>query len=213
MEIKIPATKDLRIKHLPLITDARMMDEFPSGEWMVDAIHIATGVEKWKIRTFKVSEIIEMYNLIINSVSDMKFDKNPDKEIVIGGVTYELINPEKAPIGWHADCTESDFESDKVRLACICYIPKGTTYGEMDANDNLIYPIRDRHDAFAKEFPLEQYVRLHAFFLRKFNALMKQSTEKLIRINRIEWSKRKISTLGSRLSTLLERTTKSQSTK
>jgi hypothetical protein len=62
----------------------------------------------------------------------------------------------------------SDFEKDPVRLACMCYIPKGTVYGEMDDAENVLHPIQSRHEAFSEEFPLMLYLRLHAFFLLKY---------------------------------------------
>lgn len=207
MEIKIPRKEHLRIKHLPLILDPRIGMEFPDGEWIVEAIHIATGFEKWKPRTIPVNDIIEMYWIIVGEVAKCKIDGKPKQEITIAGVEYTLIDPQKAPIGWHADCSNSDLEKDKVRIACLCYIPKGTVYGQMDARKNLLHPIRERYEAFEKEFPLEDFVNLHAFFLKKFDGLMRQYTANLKKMQRRTRWRNRINGLGWKRSTNSANTT------
>lgn len=180
MKFKLPESiKDYRIKHLVVLDDERLAEPYPSLDLKIDVISKVSGVMKALIYQVHIPDIDQMFSKIIGDLSQIKTDGKPLDEIVIDGTTYILINPEKAPAGWHADCAKSDFIKDPVRLACICYIPKGTFYGQLDQHSNVIHPIRERYELFENEFPLEAFIKLHAFFLQKFERLMKISTAKL----------------------------------
>lgn len=207
MNYSLPKSKnDYRIKHLPIIADERLGKEYPSLELKVDTISKVSGVPRVRVYQTHIPHIDEMFTKIITDISQMQVTGDPLKEIELDGHTFVLIDPEKAPAGWHADCAKSNFVDDPVRLACICYIPKGTFYGEVDRHDNLIHPIRDRYELFEKEFPLEAYIRLTAFFLPKFNKLMSSYTAKLRRENR---NRKLTSLIGGRGKSFLMRFQKS----
>jgi hypothetical protein len=50
----------------------------------------------------------------------------------------------------------------------MCYVPKGTVYGEMNDAEDVLHPISSRWEDFNEHFDLLLYLRLHAFFLRRF---------------------------------------------
>jgi len=100
----------------------------------------------------------------------------PSPEITINGTEYELINLKQPPTSWVVDCDNSDFEKDPVLLACRCYIPKGTKYGEVDEHGVLKYPASDRHEIFGEHFPLQQYLNLQGFFLQQYTRYARRYT-------------------------------------
>lgn len=104
---------------------------------------------------------------------------HPPKEITINGKTYELVNPEKIGVGWHIDWANGDIEKDPVRMACLMYYPKGAIYGEVDAYDNLINPIKDRYKEFENHLPIINIPR-GIQFLQRFVTSTKRYTDKEI---------------------------------
>lgn len=173
MEIKLPKDKaGLRIKHLPVLYDERLSAEVPTMSLKIDVLHKFTGLPKPTIHQINGEDVSKMFTHLLTIIASMDRDSLPPKEIVIDGQAFTLVDFEKVGSGFHADVESSDFEIDPVRLACICYIPKGTFYGEIDAQKNLLYPIADRWQLFHDHFPLETFLQLNAFFLRKFNRSM-----------------------------------------
>lgn len=208
MEFKLPkSTADYRIKHMAILEDERLAEAYPSLDLKIDVISKVTGVMKARIYQTHIPDIDTMFTKIISDISKIKATDKPFEEIIINGQAFTLIDPEKAPASWHADCHKSDFQKDPVRLACICYIPKGSFYGELDRHDNVIYPIRSRYELFENEFPLEAFIRLHAFFLPKFNKLMSKYTAKLRTDQRKQKIRNRIVGLGRSFSKLFRKST------
>jgi len=104
--------------------------------------------------------------------------KAPDKHITINGKDYDLVNLKTPTTGWVIDSSQSDFQKDPVRLACLCYVPSGTRYGEINEDGSLVHPISERHEDFKQHFPLDKFLRLQAFFLRQFATSIERSMVK-----------------------------------
>lgn len=191
MEVKLPKDKSgLLIKHLPAVADQRLNEKVATIGLKIDTLRIFTGMSKVRLHTWDLDDVDKAFSHLMQIIATIDIVSPLPEEILIADQVFVLIDPEKAPSGWHADYAESDFSKDPVRLACMCYIPKGTFYGQLDQHDNLMYPIRSRHELFTNHFPLEVYIRLTAFFLLKFetsmNAYMalqrkKERKEKMLR--------------------------------
>jgi len=166
---------DLRFKHL----DAYILQEFmerghkPDVHCIVKFISKFYGIVEPLVYTLDYDDLKKEYGRCINLFKGFGLRK-PKKEITVEGVTYQLVNMKRPSAGWVADCDLSDFENDPVRLACICYIPKGTNYGDVDEHLNLLHPIESRHEIFKEHFPLEEYLHLSGFFLSRFVKLQRR---------------------------------------
>lgn len=197
MEIKLPKDKTgLRIKHIPAFQDVRLAEVAPSVSLKIDTLHKFTAISKPRLWTIPERQLSVLFNHLMMIASEVDDSPNPPKEIEINGQWFELVDFEKVPAGWHADNEASDYVIDPVRLACICYIPKGTYYGEIDRHENLLYPISSRHELFAEHFPLEAYYQLTTFFLLRFHRSMNAFTEKSIRKLKRRRNAARVSSIG-----------------
>jgi len=168
-DIKLPKTiNDFRIGHLKAFEDASFREDNITLNTKVLFLANITLVSVNKLMTIDINDINEMFNYCINLFSDFKMSGKPPKEITIEGQTFVLVEPSKAPTGYHIDCQHSDFAKEPILLATTCYIPKGTTYGELDVNDNIIYPRSSRHDLFKEHFKMIDFIELKGFFLKKY---------------------------------------------
>jgi len=180
LQIKLPKTiNDLRIRHLNAFSDEHFKIEKLNLNSKVIFIANITLVSVAKLMTIDYKDIEKMFNHCMELFSDYKVNGNPKKELTINGVEYELVDIRKVGIGYHIDCEGSDFVKDPVRLACINYIPKGTIYGELDANDNLKHPIASRYEDFKEHFKMIDFVELQGFFLLKHVNSMNNYMEKI----------------------------------
>lgn len=173
--ITIPTVKGLRIKHAKALHELSNFDEKNPFAHYCKIVSILSGRSMQYLYTrCDARDVVQAYNMAIKVFEQLnnelaKTHKKPlPKEIEVNGKTYELIDLERPNVSFVIDSDMSDFEKDPVRLACICYIPKGTVYGEMDDAENVINPIQSRHEDFSNEFDLLLYLRLHAFFLRRY---------------------------------------------
>lgn len=165
--VKLPKSKnDLRIKHLNVLMSLTESMDLNS---QINAISKISGVSKAKLHTVMISDIKAMTIHLIGLFGKIKATDMPPEKVSINGIDYDRVDPDKTPIKYHIDYSVSDFEKDPVRLACMCYVPSGTKYGDIDENDNIIYPIASRWSEFNDHFPLELYIQMCAFFLRNYN--------------------------------------------
>ena len=142
------------------------------------------GISRKKAHAFDARDVMKMSNHIINLYGDIHVG-NPPKEITLGGKEYELINPEKVGVGWHADFSKMDVNRDPVQLACMFYFPKGQIYGDVDENDNLLNPIRDRYNDIGDHMELKVFLEACAFFLRKTERSLRLSTARRIAAEKV----------------------------
>jgi hypothetical protein len=172
MEIKLPKDKTgLRIKHLPVLCDERLSADVPTMSLKIDVLHKFTELPKPSIHRINGEDLSKLFAHLMTIIASIDRDAMPPKSITLEGQEFVLVDFEKVGSGWHADVEESNFDIDPVRLACICYIPKGTFYGEVDQNQNLIYPIASRWQLFHDHFPLETFIQLNAFFFAQIQSI------------------------------------------
>lgn len=181
--------------------------EVPGLEHKITILNRFTGISKPRLYTVDIPGIDQAFEHLMRIIASVDLNAPVMDEITLDGKTFVRIDPEKAPSGWHADYHKSDFQKDPVRLACMCYIPKGTFYGQLDQHDNLVYPIHSRYDLFAKEFPLEAYITMNAFFLSKFVQLMNAYTGRQKKTARKEKWRNLIAGLGKSFSMLFRKNT------
>jgi GR25 family glycosyltransferase involved in LPS biosynthesis len=174
--ITIPTVQGLRIKHVKALHELHNFDEKNPFRHYCKIVSILSGRSMQYIYTrCDARDVVDAYNTAMKVFEQLNNElarnhKKPlPNEINISGKDYELVNLDRPNVSFIIDSDMSDFEKDPVRLACMCYIPKGTVYGEMDDAENVLHPIQYRHEAFSEEFPLFLYLRLHAFFLRKYH--------------------------------------------
>ena len=190
-EIKLPArVEDLRVNHVKALVDKRYDIEDMSLSDMALFMSLFLNKPRTEVDRFEANIVIKMFlhckELFAKQVPS---DEVPE-EITINGKDYELVNLKKPTVGWLMDVDGSNFEKDPVRLACICYIPKGSKYGDRidDDSEELLYPIDSRYSDFEKYFPLMNHINLTTFFLRQYEKLMfgymvqKRTSEKILKL-------------------------------
>lgn len=186
MEYKLPKkASDLRIRHFSHMATfddeaAALMfhpDEKISLFARADFIADFLGISRKKSYTYDKESIIDISSHLIDLYSSIHIG-NPPKEITLGGKEYELINPEKVGVAWHADFSKMDINRDPVQLACMFYFPNGAIYGDVDENDNLLNPIKSRYNDIGDHMPLQVFLEASAFFLRKTEQSMRLSMAK-----------------------------------
>jgi len=166
IELKAPATiNDLRFKHLDAYRSDSFMEQghAPTVATKVKFVASFFSVVEPLVYTLDYDDISKVYRHCLELFKDFTLSK-PAKEITVNGIEYELVNLKRPTAGFVADCSLSDFNADPVRLACICYIPKGTNYGDVDKHLNLKHPIEDRYEEFKEHFPLKEFLDLECFF-------------------------------------------------
>ncbi|CAB4147932.1 hypothetical protein UFOVP514_55 [uncultured Caudovirales phage] len=179
IEVRLPKTiNDLRIRHLRAFSDESFKADSITLNAKVIFLANISLVSVGQLMTIHHERITEMFNHCMGLFADYKLNGNPKDFLTINGIEYQRVDIKKVGIGYHIDCSKSDFDKDPVRLACINYIPKGTIYGELDENENLKYPISSRYEDFKEHFKMTDFVELHAFFLLKVWSLIDIYTEK-----------------------------------
>jgi len=180
--IKLTAPKtlaDMRFKHLPAYMDKQWLEKGAQNdvETVVRFVSIFFGIMPQVIKTIDWKDLQKVYGHLMSVFGSFSM-KAPDKQITINGKVYDLVNLKKPTTGWVIDANLSDFQKDPVRLACLCYVPEGTTYGQIDEGGSLIHPIEERHEDFKQHFPLDKFLQLQAFFLRQFATSIDKSMAK-----------------------------------
>ena len=180
LEIKLPKTiNDLRIRHLKAFSDEHFKVENISLNDKVIFLANITLVSVPKLLSVDYRDIEKMFSHCMSLFDNYKVNGSPKEFITVNNIDYQLVDQRKVGIGYHIDVEKSDFVNDPVRLACINYIPKGTIYGCMDENENMLYPISSRYEDFKEHFKMTDFVELQGFFLLKDVRLMSNYMENL----------------------------------
>jgi len=166
INIKAPKTiNDLRICHLDALTNEKFQTNL-SLENIIEFLSVITSATKNELRKVNITELKDIFVHCVGLFKDYQITE-PKKEITIEGKEYSLVDPKKVGIGWHIDISNSDIKNDPARLAALMYIEKGTNYGELDENKNMVYSNLERQKIFEKHLPLPDYLNLVSFFLRQ----------------------------------------------
>jgi hypothetical protein len=186
--ITIPTVQGLRIKHVKALHELHDYDKDQPFRHYCKVVSILSGRSMQYLYTrCDARDIVDAYNAAMkvfeqfNNELARNHKKPLPQEIVVNGKDYELVNLDRPNVSFIIDSDMSDFEKDPVRMACMCYIPKGTVYGEMDDAEDVLHPISSRWDDFNEHFDLLLYLRLHAFFLLRYkkSASVYMATRKL----------------------------------
>jgi len=166
--ITIPTLQGLRIKHVTALHELRNYDEKNPFRHFCKVVSILSGRSMQYLYTrCDARDVVDAYNTGIKIFDQLnnelaKVHKKPlPNEIDVNSKQYELVNLDRPNVSFVIDSDMSDFEKDPVRLACMCYVPKGTVYGEMNDAEDVLHPISSRWEDFNE----------HAFFLRKYQRL------------------------------------------
>ena len=177
-QLKAPKTiEDLRYKHLSAFTSEsfQLKGHNPDVDTIVKFVAAFFGIVEPMVLRMEYKDLQKVYRHCVSLWSTFGLKALP-KEIEVNGKCYDLVDLKRPPAGWVIDSDASDFEADPVRLACICYIPTGTKYGDIDENENLLHPIAQRYDDFKEHFPLVLHCHLSAFFLQRYLKYAKRYT-------------------------------------
>ena len=197
-QLKAPKTiEDLRYKHLSAFTSEsfQLKGHNPDVDTIVKFVAAFFGIVEPMVLRMEFSDLQKVYRHCVGLWAGFGLQPLP-KEIEVNGKHYELVDLKRPSAGWVIDSDASDFEAEPARLACICYIPKGTKYGDIDENENILHPISERLDDFKQHFPLVLHCHLSAFFLQRYVTFAKRYTaieraktraRKLKRVRWIGW--------------------------
>jgi len=181
MQVKIPkSSDDLRIRHFKAFEEFDLDGMNTMDEARLTASFIGKPINV--VLAMDHDDFKKMYSHIKSVMLKMKVNPKPPEEITLDGKEYVLINPNKTATMWHADwgefVKEGGFDKDPVRCACLFYHPKGHFYGELDRNENLVHPVRDKYQTFRDHLPLSTFIECSTFFLTRSLRLMIKSTER-----------------------------------
>lgn len=179
IQVKAPKTiNDLRCRHIDILNDPRIetiqYDGLSYKESLVFKIEFVAalcGITYEQAVSIDIKDLNQIYFHCLSIFDAIKIEK-PKKEITVCGKEYELADPFKISSGWHIDFDDAVKRNDHVKLACLFYIPKGSTYSEIDKNDNPVNRIADRYKDFADHFALPDFMNASAFFLLKLDRLI-----------------------------------------
>jgi hypothetical protein len=177
--IKLPKTsKELRIKHFKALTSPIFNEDKTIFTSQEKCHFVADFIEmdyQHLIADATQSQVDKLFSHVLDLFDNFKPQTNPPNEITLCGKLLERINPEKVGIAWHMDWEQKDINKP-IDLACMMYFPKGETYGKLDVNKNMIYPLRERRIWFEQDMKLFTFIEASAFFLRKSNKSMLRYT-------------------------------------
>lgn len=181
-ELRIPKGVDsLTLKHIKAVKLLAEWDGKVNNRFMCEMVAAMSNQPlTYIMRRCDFGDVTKAFNACVNTINElnkrfMTDAKKPvPKYLTVKGKEYELTNLERPNMSFIIDVDQSDFVKDPVRLAAMCYIPKGTIYGEMDEGENLLHPISERYEDFKEHFPLSVFMNLNGFFLHKYEISAKR---------------------------------------
>ncbi len=177
INIKAPKSmNDLRIEHLEALTNPKFTTGNLDLKDIIEFLSCLTSGTINELKKVNISELKDIYVHCISLFKDYQITE-PQKEIEILGQKYELVDPKKVGVGWHIDVSNSDMQTNPARLVALMYIEKGTNYGDLDVNGNMIYSNQEREKIFKQHLPLPIYLNVVSFFLRQSIVLIESYTE------------------------------------
>lgn len=142
-----------------------------SLDFRVQVVSIFSGISKPKLYNSDAKLITETFNHLMNVLNRKESDLIG--EVTIDGQRY-VFDPmfENKTTGLIIDIKliENVYESPYEVLAML-YIEEGMKYNQVDDNDNILNPMKNRIEAFKKEFPGDEFLNVFGFFLDRWQKL------------------------------------------
>lgn len=161
LDISIPNVSDINLKSYNAIEFLRSVDEVNTNN-VVLFLSDYLNVPKATLENAAMSDVVDLYQFVLESIGNIKSTKQPLPTITIKGITYELIDFSKMPAIWYMTAQRliaAGIKSHEV--ASLCYIEKGKTFQQTDWSK--------RKDIFELNMTAAQYHPLNGFFLEKYN--------------------------------------------
>ena len=208
MEIKI--NKNIDKLGLSYIDCYHLINEVKEDWSITNKIELVKRFTKRDVSQVVVTDINKLFEIIIGVLNSYK-PKEVPIDVTHEGKEYTLnIDFFKLPAGWYIDSTNADFENVPELLPAFAYIEKGMKYAEIDENENIINPLKDRAKVFSESMTISEYLDLTGFFLLKHKqfkvfSILTRATEKQKKVKRSNGKKlftlwlRNIKQLGRRL--------------
>ena len=197
MEIKIKT----KLKELDLtyIDCYHFIEEIKTDWTIKNKIKLVKLYTKQDVSKVKVSDVNKVFEIILKVLSSYKPKEIP-LTLEYENKEYDLVTDYfKLPAGWFIDSESADFKNVPELLPAFAYIEKGRSYAEIDENENIINPLKNRAEVFRKNMSLSSYLDLTNFFLLKQKQYKIFSTLALIKSKEKKQSKLVLN--GSRLFT------------
>lgn len=177
--IKIPANVgEYRIKHfkgVELYHQIEDLEYIRLKEKLMITSEL-TGLPLTTLRTWTLQSLNDVFNTITATLSKYT-ERAVPTEIKYGDQIYTFIAQDfgTVPVGWVIDVSVADFKKYPSKMAAMCYIEKGMSYGETDEHGNIINPNDVRMEVFEANMPLDRFIDLSGFFLKVSDWLTKYS--------------------------------------
>lgn len=202
---------DLRLKHMDALAYLHSQSaQLLTVHQKVRFVALALGMSQVKVSTFDLGELNQIVKHFVSLLAHIDVKSEAPQKITLDGRKLQLVDIVKAPGGFYMDAATLIYKNkaleefhkmsvkekllaaskvkpvelrdiDPVKLAAICYIPEGTKYGELDEHENMLHPLASRLDLMRDELPLETYLQLSDFFLRKWTMCKKSFIQRLKR--------------------------------
>lgn len=129
------------------------------------------------IEQVSVNSINSLFNAIAQIISSYK-NLNPAKSVEVDGREYKFVKEFSLMSGaWWQFVRMTDFEESPITMFSLCYIEKGMKYAQKGTHDIIENPTSNRDEIFQEHLPLDLFLRLNGFFLRKFPEYLTLSTK------------------------------------
>lgn len=135
----------------------------------VEVLAIFSNWSKDEIRQLDYRDVNELFAKCIDFLSEWA-DGEPQDNLELDGNTY-VFDKEFSHFttGQMIDLKLiEDIHNDPYEALSILYIEEGMTYNELDDKKHVKNPTNKRKEVFRKSFPGDEFIKVLAFFLTKY---------------------------------------------
>ena len=155
-----------KLRKQKYFTDSR----FPTILEKAELVSDYTGIPQSEVETIDVEGINNLFNAVTAMIAGHQFQP-PPKSLTLGGKKYTFVRKfSRMSAAWHRLVRVSNFKTDPVNIAALCYIERGMKYAQMGEHKEILNPTKDRAKVFEENLPLSTFIDINNFFLRKCSA-------------------------------------------
>jgi hypothetical protein len=139
-------------------------------DFKVQVLSIFSGLSKERLVNFSAIEIHEPF---AHMMTILNYEQNDPKGFVeVDGVRYVFdMTFEKKTTGQIIDLKLIDNVYEKpLEVMAILYVEEGMIYSQVDENDIVLNPTRDRLKIFRDTFPGDEFLNVFGFFLSSYQS-------------------------------------------